>query len=121
MARPDIAVDAAFATIVVAVIGLVGVIVGQGVQLRLGKQKAVLDEQKTALDKQRLQLDAVNVAVASLTRVVEVQGAEITTLKARVEVTEGENESLEAYVDELIAHINARLPPPPPERHPHSL
>ena len=41
MARPDIAVDAAFATIVVAVIGLVGVIVGQGVQLRLGKQKAV--------------------------------------------------------------------------------
>ncbi|WP_148132417.1 hypothetical protein [Trueperella sp. HMSC08B05] len=119
MARPDIAIDAAFATIVVAVIGLVGVIVGQGVQLRLGKQKAVLDEQKTALDKQRLQLDAVNVAVASLTRVVEVQGAEITTLKARVEVTEGENESLEAYVDELIAHINARLPPPPPERPPH--
>lgn len=116
MARPDIAVDAAFATIVVAVIGLVGVVVGQGVQLRLGKQKAVLDEQKTALDKQRLQLEAVNVAVASLTKVVEVQGSEITTLKARVEVAEGENESLEAYVEELIAHINAHLPPPPPKR-----
>lgn len=130
MAIPDGVLDAAFATVIVAVIGLVGLVVGHWVQYKLGKQKAQMDgltvmvnelqeerEKATAREERAIErMDRLDRKLSELRQ--ELGQARDETERAREEAAKArrENAGLEEYVGRLVDHINRRLPPPPPER-----
>ncbi|AZR06382.1 hypothetical protein EBQ10_03115 [Trueperella pyogenes] len=130
MVIPDGALDAAFATVIVAVIGLVGLVVGHWVQYKLGKQKAQMDgltvmvnelqeerEKATAREERAIErMDRLDRKLSELRQ--ELGQARDETERAREEAAKArrENAGLEEYVGRLVDHINRRLPPPPPER-----
>lgn len=130
MVIPDGALDAAFTTVIVAVIGLVGLVVGHWVQYKLGKQKAQMDgltvmvnelqeerEKATAREERAIErMDRLDRKLSELRQ--ELGQARDETERAREEAAKArlENAGLEEYVGRLVDHINRRLPPPPPER-----
>ncbi|MEW6942730.1 hypothetical protein V3M81_06585 [Trueperella pyogenes] len=130
MVIPDGVLDAAFATVIVAVIGLVGLVVGHWVQYKLGKQKAQMDgltvmvnelqeerEKATAREERAIErMDRLDRKLSELRQ--ELGQARDETERAREEAAKArlENAGLEEYVGRLVDHINRRLPPPPPER-----
>ncbi|MEW6880725.1 hypothetical protein [Trueperella pyogenes] len=136
MAIPDGALNAAFATVIVAVIGLVGLVVGHWVQYKLGKQKAQMDvltvmvnelqeewEKATAREERAVErMDRQDNKISELRKELgqardEAAQANIKAEKARVEAEKVRREKfdLEEYVSVLVEHINAHRPPPPPE------
>ncbi|QOR47487.1 hypothetical protein INS90_09605 [Trueperella pecoris] len=130
MVIPDGALDAAFASVVVAVLGLVGLVVGHWVQYRLGKQKAQMDgltvmvnelqeEREKANAREERAVERMDRLDRKLTELRQELGqARDETERAREEAAKArrENAGLEEYVGRLVDHINRRLPPPPPER-----
>ncbi|AJC70526.1 hypothetical protein X956_04135 [Trueperella pyogenes TP8] len=138
MVIPDGVLDAAFATVIVAVIGLVGLVVGHWVQYKLGKQKAQMDvlmgmvnelqeewEKATAREERAVErMDRQDNKISELRKELgqardEAAQANIKAEKARVEAEKvrREKSDLEEYVSVLVEHINAHRPPPPPEWH----
>ncbi|MEW6912531.1 hypothetical protein V3M78_06550 [Trueperella pyogenes] len=136
MAIPDGGFDATMASVVVAVIGLVGLVVGHGVQYKLGKQKAQMDVLTTMVNELQEEREKANAreerAVERMDRLDrkltelrqelgqardEAAQANIKAEKARVEAEKARREKsdLEEYVSVLVEHINAHRPPPPPE------
>lgn len=136
MVIPDGVLDAAFATVIVAVIGLVGLVVGHGVQYKLGKHKAQLDaltvmvnelqeerEKATAREERAIErMDRQDNKISELRKELgqardEAAKANAKAEKARVEAEKARREKsdLEEYVSVLVEHINAHRPPPPPE------
>ncbi|QOR47573.1 hypothetical protein INS90_10060 [Trueperella pecoris] len=136
MVIPDGALDAAFASVVVAVIGLVGLVVGHGVQYKLGKQKAQMEgltvmvnelqeerEKANAREERAIErMDRMDHKISELRTELgkarnEAAQAYVTAEDARVEAEQARKDKaeLEEYVKVLVEHINAHRPPPPPE------
>ncbi|WP_341741297.1 hypothetical protein [Trueperella pyogenes] len=138
MVFPDMTVDAAFATVIVAVIGLIGLAIGHWVQYKLGKNKAQMDgltvmvnelqeerENANAREERAIErMDRMDHKISELRTELgkarnEAAQAYVTAEDARVEAEQARKEKaeLEEYVKVLVEHINAHRPPPPPEWH----
>ncbi|MGV4377924.1 hypothetical protein [Trueperella pyogenes] len=138
MVFPDMTVDAAFATVIVAVIGLIGLAIGHWVQYKLGKNKAQMDglvamvnelqeerEKANAREERAIErMDRMDHKISELRTELgkarnEAAQAYVTAEDARVEAEQARKEKaeLEEYVKVLVEHINAHRPPPPPEWH----
>lgn len=136
MVFPDMALDAAFATVIVAVVGLVGLVVGHWVQYRLGKNKAQMDgltvmvnelqeerEKANAREERAIErMDRMDHKISELRTELgkarnEAAQAYVKAEDARLEFEQARKEKaeLEEYVKILVEHINAHRPPPPPE------
>lgn len=138
MVFPNMVLDAAFATVIVAVIGLIGLAIGHWVQYKLGKQKAQMDglvamvnelqeerEKATAREERAIErMDRMDHKISELRTELgkarnEAAQAYVTAEDARVEAEQARKDKaeLEEYVKVLVEHINAHRPPPPPEWH----
>ncbi|WHU57039.1 hypothetical protein [Trueperella pyogenes] len=136
MVFPNMVLDAAFATVIVAVIGLIGLAIGHWVQYKLGKQKAQMDglvamvnelqeerEKATAREERAIErMDRMDHKISELRTELgkarnEAAQAYVTAEDARVEAEQARKDKaeLEEYVKILVEHINAHRPPPPPE------
>ncbi|WP_406709369.1 hypothetical protein QEV61_04760 [Trueperella pyogenes] len=136
MVFPNMVLDAAFATVIVAVIGLIGLAIGHWVQYKLGKQKAQMDglvamvnelqeerEKANAREERAIErMDRMDHKISELRTELgkarnEAAQAYVTAEDARVEAEQARKDKadLEEYVSVLVEHINAHRPPPPPE------
>ncbi|WP_461004556.1 hypothetical protein [Trueperella pyogenes] len=136
MVFPDMTLDAAFATVIVAVIGLIGLAIGHWVQYKIGKNKAQMDglvamvnelqeerEKANAREERAIErMDRMDHKISELRTELgkarnEAAQAYVTAEDARVEAEQARKEKaeLEEYVKVLVEHINAHRPPPPPE------
>ncbi|WP_461031130.1 hypothetical protein [Trueperella pyogenes] len=132
----DFVLDAAFATVLAALLGLVGLVVGHWVQYRLGKQKAQVDgltvmvnelqeerEKANAREERAIErMDRMDHKISELRTELgkarnEAAQAYVKAEDARLEFEQARKDKadLEEYVKVLVEHINQRLPPPPPE------
>lgn len=138
MVFPNMALDAAFATVIVAVIGLIGLAIGHWVQYKIGKNKAQMDglvamvnelqeerEKANAREERAIErMDRMDHKISELRTELgkarnEAAQAYVTAEDARVEAEQARKDKaeLEEYVKVLVEHINAHRPPPPPEWH----
>lgn len=136
MVFPDMTLDAAFATVIVAVIGLIGLAIGHWVQYKIGKNKAQMDglvamvnelqeerEKANAREERAIErMDRMDHKISELRTELgkarnEAAQAYVTAEDARVEAEQARKDKaeLEEYVKVLVEHINAHRPPPPPE------
>lgn len=136
MVFPDMTLDAAMASVVVAVIGLVGLVVGHWVQYKIGKNKAQMDgltvmvnelqeerEKANTREERAIErMDRMDHKISELRTELgkarnEAAQAYVTAEDARVEAEQARKDKadLEEYVKVLVEHINAHRPPPPPE------
>ncbi|WP_406710988.1 hypothetical protein QEV68_10480 [Trueperella pyogenes] len=136
MVFPNMVLDAAFATVIVAVIGLIGLAIGHWVQYKIGKNKAQMDgltvmvnelqeawEKATAREERAIErMDRMDHKISELRTELgkarnEAAQAYVTAEDARVEAEQARKDKaeLEEYVKVLVEHINAHRPPPPPE------
>ncbi|MGV4289404.1 hypothetical protein [Trueperella pyogenes] len=132
----DFVLDAAFATVLAALLGLVGLVVGHWVQYRLGKQKAQVDgltvmvnelqeerEKANAREERAIErMDRMDHKISELRTELgkarnEAAQAYVKAEDARLEFEQARKDKadLEEYVKVLVEHINAHRPPPPPE------
>lgn len=135
---------AALVSLAVAVVGLAGVLYGHRVQYKLGKQKAMLDQQQLDVDRHKAEISNLGEALAAqgavmnnLRAVGEYQGAQITlqheslaalqekyeqlqaayeVLRDKYEVVDANLARAEAYISELLEWGERGAPPPPPQR-----
>ncbi|MEW6874934.1 hypothetical protein [Trueperella pyogenes] len=132
----DFVFDAALATVIAAVLGLIGLVVGHWVQYKLGKQKAQMDvltvmvnelqeawEKANAREERAIErMDRMDHKISELRAELgkarnEAAQAYVKAEDARLEFEQARKEKaeLEEYVKVLVEHINAHRPPPPPE------
>lgn len=138
MVKPDFVLDAAFATVLAALLGLIGLAIGHWVQYKIGKNKAQMDglvamvnelqeerEKATAREERAIErMDRMDHKISELRTELgkarnEAAQAYVTAEDARLEFEQARKEKaeLEEYVKVLVEHINAHRPPPPPEWH----
>lgn len=136
MVNTDFVFDAALATVIAAVLGLIGLVVGHWVQYKLGKQKAQMDvltvmvnelqeawEKANAREERAIErMDRMDHKISELRAELgkarnEAAQAYVKAEDARLEFEQARKEKaeLEEYVKVLVEHINAHRPPPPPE------
>ena len=128
---------AAFSALVVAILGLVGVLYGHRVQYKLGKQKAELDRVSFMVDRLEARakesearaaeadarasdavkrMDEMDDKIYRLRNELGDSRDENSELKVRLGVMEAKVDAAEEYIVELLAWGEDGAPPPPPAR-----
>lgn len=140
MAFPDMTLDAAMASVVVAVVALIGALVGHGVQYKLGKNKAAIDTLSSVVDDLQEQLKDAHAHNTVMAQRMDAMDTKLTNIRKELGDTRDENQRMreeqarlraeldtallkgdaaEAYIVELLKWGEGGAPPPPPARRRH--